>query len=198
MKARVLLFVLLVWGSPVFGENPRVEIKTNFGSMTLELYPDKAPLTVANYMQYVNNGFYDGTLFHRVVRNFVIQGGGYTPDLQSKPTQAPVANEATNGLRNEPGTVAMARTYNPHSATAQFFINLDDNKFLNHHKAVPDYYGYCVFGRIVEGMDVARSIGALPTTAAGQFDSDVPVQPVIIESVRVVPPPKRVLHNKKG
>lgn len=169
--------------------NPHVKMRTNQGEIVIELYPDKAPKTVANFLQYVSNGHYNGTVFHRTIQKFVIQGGGFTPDFQYKPTLDPVPNEATNGLRNEPGALSMARAYDPDSATAQFFINLDDNKFLNHHRPHPDYYGYCVFGKVVQGMDIAKKIGALPTTAGGPFDADVPVEPVVIEEIALATEP---------
>ncbi len=184
MKFRLVMMVVgLLISTGALATNPRVEMRTNLGEIVLELYPDKAPKTVANFLQYVNSGQYDGTLFHRTIQKFIIQGGGYTPDFQYKPTLAPVPNEAANGLRNEPGTIAMARAYDPNSATAQFFINLDDNKFLNFLRPLPDYYGYCVFGKVIEGMDVAKKIGSLPTAAGGPFAADVPVEPVIIEKM---------------
>lgn len=169
--------------------NPQIVMRTNLGEMVLELYPDKAPKTVANFLHYVSDGHYKGTLFHRAIQKFIIQGGGFTPDYQYKPTQQPIPNEAANGLRNERGSIAMARAYDPNSATAQFFINLDDNKFLNYHRPHPDYYGYCVFGKVIKGMDVAKKIGALPTAAGGPFDADVPVQPVIIEEMALATEP---------
>lgn len=190
MKLRLILLAAGMLASMgALGANPQVKVRTNLGEMVLELYPEKAPKTVANFLQYVNSGHYNGTVFHRTIRKFVIQGGGFTPDFQYKPTLGPVPNEATNGLRNEPGTLAMARAYEPDSATTQFFINLDDNKFLNHHRPHPDYYGYCVFGRVIKGMDVAKKIGALPTSAGGPFAADVPVQPVIIEEMALAAEP---------
>jgi len=184
MKFRLILIIVgLLISTGVLGANPQVKMRTNLGEIVLELYPDKAPKTVANFLNYVGSGHYNGTVFHRAIQQFVIQGGGFTPDFQYKPTLDPVPNEATNGLRNERGTLAMARAYDPDSATAQFFINLDDNKFLNHHRPHPDYYGYCVFGKVVKGMDVAKKIGALPTAAGGPFAADVPVEPVVIEEM---------------
>ncbi len=182
-------FLLILLAAGMFfsvsaqGANPQVKMRTNLGEIVLELYPDKAPKTVANFLHYVGSGHYNGTLFHRTIQKFVIQGGGFTPNFQYKPTLDPVPNEATNGLRNEPGTLAMARAYDPDSATTQFFINLDDNKFLNHHRPHPDYYGYCVFGKVIKGMDIAKKIGAAPTSAGGPFAADVPVEPVIIEEM---------------
>ena len=165
---------------------PLVEMKTSRGDILLELYPDKAPKTVENFISYVKSGFYKGTVFHRVVDRFVIQGGGYTSDLHAKSTMAAIPNEATNGLKNEPGTLAMARTNDPNSATSQFFINVERNLFLNHYKKEPDYYGYAVFGKVIKGMDIVQNISTAPTTAAGQFASDVPVQPIVIEDVSMV------------
>jgi peptidyl-prolyl cis-trans isomerase A (cyclophilin A)/peptidyl-prolyl cis-trans isomerase B (cyclophilin B) len=156
------------------------------GNVIFELYPDKAPQTVHNFMEYVKTGFYKGTVFHRVINKFVVQGGGLTPELQPKPTLAPINNEAANGLTNERGTLAMARAYDPNSATAQFFVNLDSNKFLNHYKPEPDYYGYCVFGKVIKGMDVMDKIAARPTGAAGPFQSDVPLESIIIEDVSLL------------
>ncbi len=167
--------------------NPRVLIKTSLGDITLELYPDKAPKSVENFLQYAREGFYDGTVFHRVIENFMIQGGGFTRELVQKRTRAPVHNEANNGLSNLRGTVAMARTSDPHSATAQFFINVVDNKRLDY---VSDQngltWGYCVFGKVVEGMDTVDKIKAVPTDAQGPLPRDVPKTPVVIEKVQVL------------
>jgi cyclophilin family peptidyl-prolyl cis-trans isomerase len=163
--------------------NPLVMIKTNAGEMLVELYPQKAPKTVANFLNYVQGGFYNGTVFHRVINNFMIQGGGFTPALEQKQTLSPIANEADNGLKNEPGTLAMARSYDPNSATAQFFINLNNNLHLNFYKPEPDYYGYCVFGKVIKGLDVAKKIGAVPTTASGPFKEEVPVEKIVIEEI---------------
>lgn len=172
---------------PAHAGNPMVELETNYGNVTLELYPDKAPATVANFLNYVQSGFYQGTLFHRVVNRFIVQGGAYTEDLTAKPTLDPIVNEAKNGLLNEAGTLAMARGRNPNSATSQFFINLDSNKFLNHYKDDPDYYGYCVFGKVVKGMDVMKKIAEVPTGAAGPLKEDVPLAPVVIQKVALLP-----------
>lgn len=183
----LMLCAGLMTGTAAFAANPLVEMKTSMGSVTFELYPDKAPRTVENFMKYVKSGFYQGTIFHRVVDRFVVQGGGVTADLQAKPTLDPIPNEATNGLKNEAGTLAMARAYDPNSATSQFYVNLDRNLFLNHHKPEPDYYGYCVFGKVVKGMDVLKRIGSVPTGGAGPFPTDVPLQPIVIEEVSVLP-----------
>ena len=166
---------------------PLVEIKTSQGPILIELYPDKAPKTVENFLIYVKNDFYKGTIFHRVVDRFVIQGGGYTPDLKPKETLPPIQNEAANGLKNNAGMVAMARAYDINSATSQFFINVERNLFLNHHKPEPDYYGYAVFGKVIQGMDVVNKIAAMRTTTAGPYFQEVPVENVIINDVRLIP-----------
>jgi len=166
-------------------DNPRVRLKTGLGDVVIELYPDKAPASVANFLAYVSEGFFKGTVFHRVIPGFMIQGGGLTAGMQQKPTRAPVKNEAANGLKNDRGTLAMARTMDPDSATAQFFINVADNAFLNHRSPTPDGYGYAVFGRVVEGMDVVDKIVAVPTTTVGPYQN-VPRQPVVIESAELV------------
>jgi cyclophilin family peptidyl-prolyl cis-trans isomerase len=161
------------------GAKPRVKIETSKGVIVAELYPQAAPKTVANIIQYVKDGFYDGTIFHRVIKSFMIQGGGFTKDMQEKQTRPPVANEADNGLKNEAGTLAMARTGDPHSATAQFFINAKDNAFLNFRSKDPDGWGYCVFGKVVSGMNVVSAIENEPTGNKGMFQ-DVPLTPVVI------------------
>ena len=167
-------------------DNPRVRMQTNMGVVEMELYRDKAPKTVENFLRYAQDGFYDGTIFHRVIKSFMIQGGGFTTDYTKKPTRSPVANEADNGLKNDRGTVAMARTSDPHSATAQFFINVVDNGFLNHRTPTPRGWGYTVFGRVTEGMDVVDEIRRVKTGSGGPFGKDVPQEPVIIEKMTVV------------
>lgn len=166
-------------------EQPMVLLKTSMGDITLELYPDKAPKTVENFLTYVKSGHYNGTIFHRVINGFMIQGGGFTPEMEQKATRPPIENEAANGLRNQRGTIAMARTPDPHSATAQFFINVVDNDFLNFRSPDPQGFGYCVFGRVVKGMDVVDKIKAVPTTTRG-FHENVPVEPVVILEASVV------------
>ncbi|WP_317928774.1 peptidylprolyl isomerase [Halioxenophilus sp. WMMB6] len=161
-----------------------ITLTTNFGTIKLELDFEKAPKTAANFKQYVEEGFYDGTIFHRVIDGFMIQGGGMTSDMKEKQTRAAVENEADNGLANEVGTVAMARTMDPHSATAQFFINVKNNSFLNHSGKTSQGWGYCVFGKVVEGMDVVNKIKGVSTGNKG-FHQDVPVDPVIIEKATV-------------
>jgi peptidyl-prolyl cis-trans isomerase A (cyclophilin A)/peptidyl-prolyl cis-trans isomerase B (cyclophilin B) len=165
--------------------NPQVEMKTSMGTLVIELYPAQAPLTVANFLQYVKDHHYDGTLFHRVIPGFMIQGGGYKPDFSEKPARKPVRNEAGNGLRNEPGTIAMARTSDPHSATAQFFINVANNESLNFRYPTQEGYGYCVFGKVVKGMDVVARIVKVQTGPGPAGHRDVPVKPVVIESARL-------------
>jgi peptidyl-prolyl cis-trans isomerase B (cyclophilin B) len=164
---------------------PQVTLETNYGDIVIQLDAAAAPKTVANFIGYVNTGFYDGTIFHRVIQKFMIQGGGFTPDMTQKATKPPIPNEADNGLVNLRGTVAMARTGDPHSATAQFFINTVDNPFLNHRSKTPEEWGYCVFGKVIKGMGVVDSIAKTPTTRQGMF-SDVPVEPVVIKKAMVV------------
>lgn len=162
-----------------------VRIKTNYGSMTAELFAEQAPATVANFLRYAAAGFYNNTLFHRVIPNFMIQGGGLEPGMYIKATEAPLENEAANGLKNEKFTLAMARTPDPNSATSQFFINIADNAFLDYSAPTPEGFGYCVFGRLVEGVDVALRIGDVQTEERAGYQ-DVPSNDVIIESVEEV------------
>lgn len=162
---------------------PRVELVTTHGSMVLELDPAKAPVTTENFLRYVRDGHYDGLIFHRVIAGFMAQGGGYEADYSERETRDPIENESHNGLSNERGTIAMARTSDPHSATAQFFINLVDNQRLD---GAPGRWGYTVFGRLVEGLDVLDKIGAVPTGSGGPFRSDVPQAPVVIQQARVI------------
>ena len=159
-----------------------VVLETSLGSLTIELHRDQAPITVGNFLSYVDDGFFEGTVFHRVIPNFMIQGGGLTPTLVEKPTRDPIRNEAANGLTNDRGTLAMARTPVVDSATAQFFINLVDNDFLNHRGTDPQSFGYAVFGRVTEGLDVLDAIAAVRTQRQGPHQ-DVPVEPVVINSV---------------
>jgi peptidyl-prolyl cis-trans isomerase A (cyclophilin A)/peptidyl-prolyl cis-trans isomerase B (cyclophilin B) len=177
---------LLLSSTVAVAANPQVELKTNLGTITVELYPDKAPQTVKNFLGYVQSDFYTGTIFHRVIPGFMIQGGGFSQDFAQKPTRDPVQNEAANGLTNETGTIAMARTPNPHSATAQFFINVADNAFLNHTAPTARGYGYAVFGKVVKGMDVVNRIAQLATGPRGPFPQDVPQQEVVIKEARLV------------
>jgi peptidyl-prolyl cis-trans isomerase B (cyclophilin B) len=162
-----------------------IRMKTSLGTIDIELDHDKAPKTAANFEQYVKDGFYDGTVFHRVIKGFMIQGGGFEPDMSQKETRATIENEANNGLKNDIGTIAMARTPDPHSATAQFFINVANNDFLNFTAPTANGWGYCVFGKVVNGMDVVDQIKNQPTTnKAGH--QDVPVDDIIIEQVKLV------------
>ncbi|QHE94866.1 peptidylprolyl isomerase [Pandoraea fibrosis] len=162
---------------------PQVQFKTSAGNFVVELNPKAAPKTVENFLQYVNSGFYNGTIFHRVIGNFMIQGGGFTPDMNEKTTRAPIPSESQNGLKNVTGAIAMARTSNPNSATAQFFINVKDNASLDYPS--PDGYGYTVFGKVVSGMDTVEKIKGVATTRKGMYQ-DVPATPVVIESASVV------------
>ncbi|THG81663.1 peptidyl-prolyl cis-trans isomerase [Pseudomonas sp. A-1] len=162
-----------------------IKLHTNHGVITLKLFADKAPETAANFEQYVKDGHYDGTIFHRVIGNFMIQGGGFEPGMKQKSTRAPIKNEANNGLSNKVGTIAMARTMDPHSASAQFFINVSDNSFLDHTAPTTQGWGYAVFGEVVEGMDVVNKIKAV-ATGNRMGHGDVPVDDVIIEKAEVV------------
>jgi peptidyl-prolyl cis-trans isomerase A (cyclophilin A)/peptidyl-prolyl cis-trans isomerase B (cyclophilin B) len=187
------LFVLsaaAVVPTGAIGADPQVDLRTSVGTIRLELYPAKAPKTVENFLQYVREGHYNGTVFHRVIDGFMIQGGGFDAKFSQKKTRAPIANEAQagikGGLKNDVGTIAMARTADPNSATAQFFINVGDNSFLNWGDPRSDGNGYAVFGKVVSGLDVMNQIAKLPTGSGGPFPRDVPKTPVIIESVTVV------------
>jgi cyclophilin family peptidyl-prolyl cis-trans isomerase len=190
---RILLLALtaLACASPALAADPRVELKTNRGVIVLELYPEKAPKTVANFLQYVKDGHYNGTTFHRVIDGFMVQGGGFDKEMRQKPTtRPPVPNEADigmkAGLKNDNGTIAMARTSDPHSATAQFFINVKNNDFLNYREPTAQGYGYTVFGKVVTGMDIVDKIAKSPTGNAGQHQN-VPREPIVIESASVLP-----------
>ena len=165
--------------------NPKVEMETSKGKMVIELFPDKAPETVKNFLNYVETKYYDGTIFHRVIPKFMIQGGGFTSDMKQKSAGAPIKNEADNGLKNDRGTIAMARTGDPHSATAQFFINSVNNDFLNHKSKTQQGWGYVVFGKVIAGMDVIDAISASKTVTRGRF-RDVPAETVEIISARVL------------
>jgi peptidyl-prolyl cis-trans isomerase B (cyclophilin B) len=186
--------LILILGIPLSASAdksaPRVRIETSMGGITVELNSQAAPKTVANFLQYVRDGFYDDTIFHRVIKSFMIQGGGLTPQMQEKPTRPPVVNEADNGLKNDEGTIAMARTMAPHSATAQFFINVKNNNFLNHTAKNARGWGYCVFGRVIDGMAVVKAIENVKTTTKFQY-GDVPVEPVIIQKVTLIEPVKK-------
>ena len=182
----IATFCLCLFASTsLFAANPQVVFETNRGEFVIELYQDKAPKTVENFLKYVNSGFYKDTIFHRVIRRFMIQGGGFTADMIEKQTNPPIINEAANGLANDIGTIAMARTSDPNSATSQFFINLENNQFLNYRGPEPELIGYCVFGRVLKGMDVVREIGISPTGFVAGY-SDVPQAPIIIQNVKLV------------
>jgi len=188
----ITLFSLLILPvSSLMAAPVKVQIDTNMGTIVLELDADKAPKTVANFLKYVDDGYYTNTIFHRVIDGFMIQGGGFTPKFEKKDTLPPVLNEADNGLKNTSGTIAMARTFDAHSATAQFFINVADNTFLNHSNKSPQGWGYCVFGKVIKGMDVVDKIRQIPTVGAGPFRKDVPRQSVVITAAkRLVPAAK--------
>jgi peptidyl-prolyl cis-trans isomerase B (cyclophilin B) len=178
----VILGLLFFAGSALTADNhTKVVLETSKGRIVLELYPGKAPETVQNFLSYVDAKFYDGTIFHRVIPGFMIQGGGFTADMERKTTQAPIKNEADKGLKNDRGTISMARTGDPHSATAQFFINTVNNDALNHTSKTPRGWGYAAFGKVVEGMDTVDAISAVKTTTRGPY-RDVPVEPVVIKS----------------
>jgi peptidyl-prolyl cis-trans isomerase B (cyclophilin B) len=183
----MMLALIITTGSTARAErsHPLVKLETSMGEITIELYPDKAPATVANFLQYVKDGFFNGTIFHRVIPTFMIQGGGFDAQMNQKPTKAPIKNEADNGLKNEAYTVAMARTNVPDSATAQFFINVADNQFLNHTAKTPQGWGYAVFGKVVKGQEVVDKIKAVPTGNKGMLQN-VPVEPVTIIKATVV------------
>jgi len=187
MKALIISIMMVLMVSMVAGaadkpgENPQVVLDTTKGKIVIELYLQKAPETVLNFLSYVDAKFYDGTIFHRVIPKFMIQGGGFTADMQRKPGKGPIKNEADKGLKNERGTIAMARTGDPHSATAQFFINTVNNDFLNHKNKTQQGWGYTAFGRVVKGMEVVDAISAAKTTRYKQF-RDVPFEAVVIKS----------------
>ena len=170
---------------PVASDSPRVRLTTNLGVIELELDARRAPATVANFLSYVDSGFYNGTIFHRVIPGFMVQGGGFLPGMREKPTTGPIRNEADNGLHNLAGTIAMARTPDPHSASAQFFINTVDNAFLDHRGKTPEGWGYAVFGKVAKGMDVVTKIEAVTTGRAGMHEN-VPVKDVVITRAAVV------------
>ena len=165
--------------------SPSVEFETSQGNFTIELYPEKAPKTVANFLQYVKDGFYEKTIFHRVINHFMVQGGGFERDLTEKNTREPIINESNNGLLNEVGSIAMARTMDPDSATAQFFINLNDNQFLNYVSPDAELIGYCVFGKVTSGLDIIQKIGLSATGNMGRH-TDVPIKPIVIKSAKIL------------
>jgi len=185
LSALTMITMLVTGTVRAEGKNPMVLISTSMGDIKVELYQDKAPISVKNFLSYVNEKFYDGTIFHRVMPNFMIQGGGFDKDMNRKQTKAQIKNEAGNGLKNTAGTLAMARTNVVDSATSQFFINAKDNAFLDHKDDTPAGFGYTVFGKVVSGMDVAKKIEAVKT-ADKAGNQNVPVEPVIIKSVTVV------------
>ena len=185
MTAFMILPFLMTAMDAAAADAPRVKLTTNLGAIVIELNPEKAPATTANFLAYVKSGHYNGTVFHRVIPGFMIQGGGFAPGLKEKPTNAPIQNEADNGLRNTAGTIAMARTGDPHSASAQFFINTIDNAFLDFRSKSPQGWGYAVFGKVVEGLDVVKKIEAVPTRRSGPYEN-VPASDVVIEKAEVM------------
>lgn len=188
LKRNVMSIICAVFMSLTFeamAANPKVVMVTSMGEIELELYKDKAPKSVENFLAYVKKGFYKGTIFHRVIDGFMIQGGGFTKDMTQKPTDKPVQNEATNKIANDVGTIAMARTMDPHSATAQFFINVNNNEFLNNRDTTPQGFGYAVFGKVTKGMPVVNKIKAVPTASKNGMD-DVPTNTVEILDVKVL------------
>lgn len=188
----LLLSALLITSTWAAAPNPKVRLETNKGNIVIELNQKAAPQTVKNFLTYTREGFYNGTIFHRVIKGFMIQGGGMTADMKQKDTNSPVPNEADNGLKNTKGTLAMARTGNPHSATAQFFINTVNNPSLDHTQKNPQGWGYCVFGKVVEGMDVVMSIEQSPTTSKFPHQN-VPATPILIKKATIIEQPQ----NKK-
>lgn len=180
-----LVTLITAGASMAVAGNPKVEMETSKGKMVIELFPEKAPETVKNFLNYVEAKFYDGTIFHRVIPKFMIQGGGFTSDMKKKTGGTPIKNEADNGLKNERGTIAMARTGDPHSATAQFFINSANNDFLNHKSKTQQGWGYVVFGKVISGMDVIDAISAVKTVTRGGY-RDIPAETIEIRSARVL------------
>ena len=187
LLASVTLTALITFSQGLAAQgNPQAVMHTSMGDIQLELYAEQAPITVENFINYAKSGFYDGTIFHRVIGNFMIQGGGFTPDMQKKATGEPIRNEASNGLSNERGTISMARTNDPHSATAQFFINVGNNTNLDFTgEDNSRSWGYAVFGRVISGMDVVDKIRVVSTETVGQY-ADVPVEPVTIDSIEII------------
>lgn len=181
------LFLAIIGNTAMTETNPKVQFETTKGNITIELDAEKAPKTVENFISYVNSGFYDGTIFHRVIPSFMIQGGGFDTDMKQKPTNDPIPNEANNGLKNVKGSIAMARTTAPHSATAQFFINVVDNANLDFSSESPHGWGYAVFGQVTDGLDVVLSIEEVATGNHGMHQN-VPLEPVVIEKATVVNP----------
>ena len=198
MSRLLALLTALLLSPALLAAPPQIELKTSAGAIVIELYPEKTPQTVENFLRYVREGHYDGTIFHRVIAGFMIQGGGYTPAFDEKKTRAPVRNEAENAPRNAVGTIAMARTSDPHSATAQFFINTADNRPLDFRYPTEQGYGYCVFGRVVAGMDVVRRIEQVATGPGPSGHQNVPVKPVVIESARVMGETAKAAPPGKG
>ena len=187
LVSTLIVLTLLIFAGSAIAEdiNPKVVLETSKGKIVLELYPDNAPETVKNFLNYVDAKYYDGMIFHRVIPNFMIQGGGFTPDMKRKAPQTPIKNEADKGLKNDRGTIAMARTGDPHSATAQFFINSKNNDFLNYRSKTQQGWGYAAFGKVIDGMKTMDAISAVKTKTSGGF-RDVPAEPVVIKSATLL------------
>lgn len=194
---KLLIIFSFLFCTTTYAANPQVEMQTSFGNILLELYPDKAPKTVQNFLLYVKENYYRDTIFHRVIPGFMIQGGGFDKLLKQKPTKKPIKNEANNGLKNEMGTIAMARTSDPHSATSQFFINIGNNTFLNYTSPTPRGYGYTVFGRVLKGMDIVKKISATPTGASKPFKRDAPKENIVIKSISTTKPSTAEMQTAK-
>lgn len=194
----LLGFSLCTLTFSLLADNPKVLMETSRGNVTLELYPDKAPKTVENFLNYTNSGAYDDTIFHRVIKNFMNQGGGFTADYTKRKSNAPIPNEAFNGLKNKRGTIAMARTGAPHSATNQFFINMANNAFLNHTSKSMSGWGYTVFGNVISGMDVMERIGKVKTGAGGPFRQDAPHEQIIIFKITEIKPEAKAAPKNEG
>jgi len=195
MRKQFLFSLILIFLSPILSatetkalepNTPTVKLETSLGDIIIKLDPEKAPKTTENFISYVNDGFYDGTIFHRVIKGFMAQGGGFTKDYKQKSVKGQIRNEADNGLKNNRGTIAMARTSDPHSATAQFFINYKDNSFLNFKSQTSQGWGYTVFGEVTEGMDVVDDMAKIQTGSGGQFGSDVPQTPIVIYKASIL------------
>ena len=185
LLAAAFLLAGMAWGTPAQAADPAVKLETSMGDIIVRLDARKAPMTVTNFLEYVKAGFYDGTTFHRVIKGFMIQGGGMGPDMKEKPARAPIKNEASNGLKNSKYTIAMARTSEPHSATSQFFINVANNAFLDYKAQTPQGWGYAVFGRVVKGFDVIDRIAKVKTGSSRGFQ-DVPKEDVVIEKAEII------------
>ena len=197
MVAMLVVLAMLATGTAFAKDNPMVKFETSEGDFVVELYADKAPITVDNFMWYVDNGFYDGLIFHRIIKDFMVQGGGFTAEMKKKAANPPIENEATNGLTNDKYTLAMARTNAVHSATCQFFVNTKDNGFLNHQNTTAKGFGYCVFGKVTDGTDTIDAMNGVPTTSKNGYN-DVPKTPVVIKAAYRVDAKGKKVEKKKS